>query len=514
MQKRPLLTLNKKKTAAPAAARRKPDARPAPGARAAQGPRQAPPAPAPAQETAAPLTPLQRLREGNVQAEYLALPALPQPLPAQESLAFHLFGAAVALARVQAGSALPEALQSAFSLTRAEAPARGAMQDLAHRALRRFGSAQCLLAQMTSKPPGPELLYALATLSLALLLEEPAPYSPFTLVDQAVSLAGAQAEIAHGKNMLNAILRRFLRERDSLLQAQQNDVLARENYPDWWVRDLQAAWGDQAKAIMQAGNCNPPLVLRVNARRMETAAAQDWLAQHGVGAQRCGPYALRLDKPMPAPLIPGFSDGLFSVQDTAAQLAAPLLAAEHGMRVLDACAAPGGKTCHVLELADVHMTALDIDAQRLTRVQENLQRLQLSGAQLRCGDASARTWWDGLPYQRIMADLPCSASGIVRRHPDIRWLRQAEDAQRLARLSARILDNLWHMLAPGGRLLLVTCSLWPQESELQAQAFGARHGDAQRLPAPGQLLPGVAHPAATISDPDGLFYALFEKTAA
>jgi 16S rRNA (cytosine967-C5)-methyltransferase len=173
--------------------------------------------------------------------------------------------------------------------------------------------------------------------------------------------------------------------------------------------------------------------------------------------------------------------------------------------VLDACAAPGGKSGHLLECADIDLLALDQDGQRLQRVTDNLQRLQLQ-ASLRQGDAASPAWWDGKPFDRILADVPCTASGIVRRHPDIRWLRRKGDAPQLAALSAQILDNLWRMLAPGGKLLFVTCSVWPQESEGQAAAFAVRH-QALRLPAPGQLLPV----ADEHSDHDGLFYALFQK---
>jgi 16S rRNA (cytosine967-C5)-methyltransferase len=203
--------------------------------------------------------------------------------------------------------------------------------------------------------------------------------------------------------------------------------------------------------------------------------------------------------------IPGFEQGLASVQDAAAQLAAPLLDAQDGMRALDACAAPGGKTGHLLECAALDLVALDQDGQRLQRVADNLQRLQLQ-ASLQQGDAARQDWWDGKPFDRILADVPCTASGIVRRHPDIRWLRRKGDATQLATLSARILDNLWQMLAPGGKMLFVTCSVWPQESEGQAAAFGVRH-QALRLPAPGQLLPV----SQAEQDHDGLFYALFQK---
>ncbi len=221
-----------------------------------------------------------------------------------------------------------------------------------------------------------------------------------------------------------------------------------------------------------------------------------------------GPLAVRLERPVPVAQIPGFSEGLVSVQDAAAQMAVPLLDVQDGMRVLDACAAPGGKTGHILESANVELLALDADKNRIPRIEENLRRLQLSSA-LMAGDASERSWWDGRPFDRILADVPCTASGIVRRHPDIRWLRRKADTIRLATLSAQILDNLWQMLRPGGKLLFVTCSIWPRESEAQAAAFTMRQ-NAIRLQAPGQLLPT----AGADKDHDGLFYALFEKRQA
>jgi 16S rRNA (cytosine967-C5)-methyltransferase len=211
---------------------------------------------------------------------------------------------------------------------------------------------------------------------------------------------------------------------------------------------------------------------------------------------------------MPVSQIPGFTDGLVSVQDAAAQLAAPLLDLRDGMRVLDACAAPGGKTGHMLETATLDLLALDHDPRRLERIEQNLRRLRLT-AKLQAGDAAATDWWDGKPFDRILADVPCTASGIVRRHPDIRWLRRKGDAAQLATLSGQILDNLWRMLGPDGKLLFVTCSLWPQESEAQAAAFATRN-QAVRLPAPGQLLPA----ANAENNHDGLFYALFQKSAA
>jgi 16S rRNA (cytosine967-C5)-methyltransferase len=264
-------------------------------------------------------------------------------------------------------------------------------------------------------------------------------------------------------------------------------------------------WPQQWQQVLAAGDRPPPLTLRVNRRKSSVEAYLSVLAGQGVGALQIGPAAIKLARAVPVAQIPGFADGVVSVQDAAAQLAAPLLGLQDGMHVLDACAAPGGKTGHILELADVDLLALDQDGERLARVGDNLRRLSLRAA-LRQGDAAARDWWDGRPFDRVLADVPCTASGIVRRHPDIRWLRRPEDAAQLAVLSARILDNLWALLKPGGQLLLVTCSLWPEESEWQAQALIDRQG-AIALPAPGQLLPTTTDE----NDHDGLFYALLQK---
>jgi 16S rRNA (cytosine967-C5)-methyltransferase len=424
------------------------------------------------------------------------------------SLALSLSGAAQAVARVESGTALPQALSAVFSRLDAQPQARGAIQDIAYRAMRDYGLAQVLLGLLASRKPSSPELHALLCGALALLVPEgeSAPYDPFTVVDQAVDAAAADRATAPAKGMVNAVLRRFLRERDTLLrQARQHD-LASWNYPGWWIAAMQASYPQQWRDILMAGNCLPPLTLRVNLRK---TTVEDYLATleaAGLDALQIGPVAVKLARPLPVAQIPGFVQGLVSVQDAAAQLAAPLLDLRDGMRVLDACAAPGGKTGHMLERAQLRLLALDSDPKRLPRIEENLRRLQLQ-AELKCGDAAGRDWWDGKPFDRILADVPCTASGIVRRHPDIRWLRRAGDTGKLAGVGARILDNLWQMLAPGGKLLFVTCSLWPQESEQQAAAFAARR-DALRLPAPGQLLPQ----AGASQDHDGLFYALFQKT--
>jgi 16S rRNA (cytosine967-C5)-methyltransferase len=425
-----------------------------------------------------------------------------------DSLALALLGAANAVAQVRSGTTLPQALTTAFGVTQATPSTRGAIQDIAYRTMRQLGRAETLLGLMTAKAPEPPMLSALLCCALA-LIDTPEgqspPYEAFTVVDQAVTVAASHPDMAHAKNMVNAVLRRFLREREDLLNTALAQPVAQWNYPQWWIDATKAAYPRQWQDILTAGNAQPPLTLRVNRRKSSVDDYLAVLADAGIGASRIGAAAVRLDKAIGVQAIPGFDDGVCSVQDAGAQLAAPLLDVQDGMRVLDACAAPGGKTGHLLELADIELTAIDPDPKRLSRVQENLDRLGLT-ATLKAFEAQTKVWWDGEPFDRILADVPCTASGIVRRHPDIRWLRRKGDALQLATLSSKILDNLWQMLRADGKLLFVTCSLWPQESEAQAAAFAARHG-ALRLEAPGQLLPvgGAAE------DHDGLFYALFQK---
>jgi 16S rRNA (cytosine967-C5)-methyltransferase len=529
-EKRPTLTLKPKaKAVSPGAARpgqnksgpARPQAKggPAKGA-PAKGPRGAAPqgrpsgpAPAPAPAPAPVRDDGPRLRQSYelkapVQLDY-------RPELKGDSLAFALLGAASSLARVRtgtgAGTALPQALSEVFQAYGATPQARGAMQDIAYRTMRQLGRSEALLGMMTSKAPEPPMLAGLLCAALA-LLDPPeggeAPYEAFTVVDQAVGAAASHPDFAHAKAMVNAVLRRFLRERDTLLQAALAQPPARWNYPQWWIDGVRTAYPQQWQDILQAGNRQPPLTLRVNLRKTSVEAYMQTLAAAGIDASRVGPTALRLAQAMNVAQIPGFEQGLVSVQDAGAQLAAPLLDLADGMRVLDACAAPGGKSGHILETADVELTALDVDTRRLARIDQNLQRLGLH-ATVKTGAAEHTGWWDGRQYDRILADVPCTASGIVRRHPDIRWLRRKSDTHQLATLSTKILDNLWQMLRPDGKLLFVTCSLWPQESEAQAAAFAARHG-AVRLDAPGQLLPM----SGAGQDHDGLFYALFQKAGA
>ncbi len=453
------------------------------------------------------------------------------PHLAPDSLGFALDCAALAIGAVRAGTALPAALARVQASTPAAALARGAIQDIAYRTLRRLGTGDWLIAQLVHKAPPAHVGDVLAC-ALALLVDpaQTAAYTPFTVVDQAVNAIGARRECAFAKGLVNAVLRNFLREREAWLDKAQTDPVAGWNYPVWWIDAVRRAWPDAWQRVLASGNQPGPLTLRVNARRSNVADYLHLLDANGIAATEIGTHAVRLAAPLPVDRIPGFANGVVSVQDAGAQMAAERLAVRDGMRVLDACAAPGGKTGHILELADVELVALESDAARATRIEENLSRLGLK-ATVTVGDAGEpATWYDGRPFDRILADVPCSASGIVRRHPDVRWLRRATDIAALAAEQRRILDALWPLLAPGGELLYVTCSIFPEESEEQARWFERSHEDAVRLDAPGQLLPTVAGAAAEISaslstgthaakpecpgadlDHDGFFYARFQK---
>ncbi|WP_323119499.1 16S rRNA (cytosine(967)-C(5))-methyltransferase RsmB [Burkholderia alba] len=441
-----------------------------------------------------------------------------------DSLGFALDGAAQAVDAVSRGTALPAALAAvqAGLHDEARAVARGAIQDIAYRTMRRQGSAEWLVAKLVSKPPH-DAVRALLVCALALLLDdgEHAAYAPFTVVDQAVTAVGARRELAFAKGLVNAVLRRFLREREALLAQMRSDRSAHWNYPAWWVDAVAQAWPDAWQDLLACGNVPGPLTLRVNARRTTVDAYLATLRAAQIDAVPVGRSAIRLASPLPVERIPGFAAGDVSVQDAGAQLAAEWLGARDGMRVLDACAAPGGKTGHLLELADIDVVALESDPVRATRIGENLTRLSLT-ADVQLGDAGdPARWHDGRPFDRILADVPCSASGIVRRHPDIRWLRRPSDLPALVAEQRRILAALWPLLKSGGELLYVTCSIFPEEGEMQARWFGDAYQDAVRLDAPGQLLPrAVAGGPQAVpdeggprqnTDHDGFFYARFQK---
>jgi 16S rRNA (cytosine967-C5)-methyltransferase len=420
--------------------------------------------------------------------------------------------AARAVGSVLEGRSLDAALAAVWQRhSRLDARSRPAIQDLAYGTLRFLARLEALLDLLLDRPLEDARLRALLLVTLYQL--EGTRAAPHAVVDHAVRTAAALG-LASAKGLVNAVLRNFLRRRAQLVTRAQREETARFCHAQWWIDKLRSQYPSRYAAVLEADNEHPPLTLRVNTRRTSRAAYLDQLARHGIAAEACGESGALLAKPLPAERIPGFAEGLVSVQDGAAQLAAPLLDARDGMRVLDACAAPGGKATHILELAAVDLTALDNDGGRLERVRSNLARLGLE-ARVACGDAGEpREWWDRKPYDRILADVPCSASGIVRRHPDIKWLRRATDVVQSARAQVRLLDALWQTLASGGKLLYATCSVFQEENSEQIAGFLERHRDATRLSLPavdnnselpaGQLLPDERH--------DGFFYALLQKS--
>jgi len=321
--------------------------------------------------------------------------------------------------------------------------------------------------------------------------------------------------------LVNAMLRRFLRQRAPLLARADRSPESRWLFPHWLLRRLQADWPEHWRSIIEASNGRPPMTLRINAARTTPAAYAKRLAARGLTA-RPAPFAalaLTLDRPLPVQGLPGFAEGLVSVQDAGAQLAAELLNARPGQRVLDACAAPGGKTAHILERAagGLDLTALDLDPERLDRVRANLRRLGLT-ARLVCGDATAPAGeWSRALYDRILLDAPCSATGVIRRHPDIKPLRREGDIAPLCATQARMLDALWPLLAPGGTLIYATCSLLPEENEAQVGAFLARRPDARAIPleVPWGLARGLGRQTLPgLAGMDGFYYARLSKAAA
>jgi len=316
--------------------------------------------------------------------------------------------------------------------------------------------------------------------------------------------------------LINALLRRYQREQAQLEEALVQSPGIVHSHPDWLVRRIEADWGAAAESVIAANQQAGPMTLRVNGRRMSGEAYRARLAAQGLDAHTVPgvPEALVLEQPQAVEAIPGFTRGSASVQDASAQLAAALLDAQPGQRVLDACAAPGGKTAHILERCpDAHVVALDADKQRLIRIDESLRRLRLS-AQVVAGDAAQpEQWWDGTAFERILIDAPCSATGVIRRHPDIKWLRREDDVERLAQGQLRMLKALWPLLAPGGVLVYATCSILDAEGAAVAEHFMACTADAQEFPIEAEWgVPArLGRRLAPGGDFDGFYYLRLRK---
>lgn len=414
------------------------------------------------------------------------------------ALAPALRDAARAVAHVAAGRSLAEELDGPVQTPRA------ALIDIAHGTLRRYGRVQAIVRALSRGGRTDALVEALLWCSLYAL--DSGRYADYTVVDQSVRACG-MLERWSAKGYVNAVLRAFLRQRQSLEARIGADPEARYQHPRWWIEALRRDHPERWEAVLEAGNSHPPMCLRVNRRHVDVAAYAQRLAECGIASRQVGERALLLAQPVPVERLPGFDTGDVSVQDAGAQRAGHCLDLEAGQRVLDACAAPGGKAAHILESADVALTALDADARRCERMVRNFARLGLR-AEVRIADCTRLgDWWDGVAFDRILADVPCTASGVVRRHPDLKWLRRASDAAAFAERQRAILEALWRVLGPGGKLLYVTCSVFAQENDAVIEAFTAQAPGALRIAlpdgAPAQWLPDAEH--------DGFYCALLRK---
>ena len=422
-----------------------------------------------------------------------------------QCLAAHVVG------RVLAGRSLDSELTAVWRQHATLSPQqRGAVQDVAYGALRHLGYVDAAIDRLLSRPLTDLPVRNLLQVTLYQLMHTKA--HSYAIVNHAVP-AAAKLGFPKAQGLVNAVLRNFLRRRDELDAAIMATDLGRYSYPQWWIDRVAAEYPEAWREILDAGNARPPLTLRVNRRKITRDNYLEMLKLQDIAAHVVGRQGIVIEKPRPVSLLPGFAEGQVSVQDAGAQMAAELLDVADGMRVLDACAAPGGKAAHLLELADIDLTAADIDAQRLQRVTENLTRLSLNAKLLQADAGNPAAWRNAGLFDRILADVPCTASGVVRRHPDIKWLRKPTDIAAMAQRQTQILDTLWQLLGSGGKLLYATCSVFSEENGQQVEQFIARHEDARQIAVSlsaeglrqshGQLFPDAAH--------DGFYYALLEK---
>lgn len=439
---------------------------------------------------------------------------VPKGVPLWQQLRY----SAEMLAAVAAGRSLTEAFR------KVPAELMPGVQALTYQALRSLGRARFLRDQLVTRQPPPPV-DALLCLSLALAGRDGmTPYPAHTLVDQTVETAKRWKAARGSASFVNACLRRYLREQVTLLAQSESAVVARWNHPQWWIDRLKHQYPDRWESILLSGQKPAALTLRPNLRRVTRTELLNRFRVEGVDARPVGQVGIQLSETARLGRLRGLENGEYSVQDSAAQLAAPLLMAPlEGCpqpHILDACAAPGGKTAHLAELrSDARIQALEIDADRAVRIRENLTRLGLQ-ATLSVADASLpETWWSGEPFDGILLDAPCTASGIVRRHPDIPWLRREADLNQLAAIQKKLLDVLWPLLRPGGVMVYCTCSVFHEEGQIQIAAFLRRNSQAALMESPGHLLPHASllpgeSPENSLGEHDGFYYAVLRKMAA
>lgn len=451
----------------------------------------------------------------------------PPPIAETRGMVAVQMATAEIVGRVLSGKNLDRELTEALSKkTELSSNERQAVHSISFDALRHYGllNAQLdvLLTQpLTDTPVRFLLLVALAQLQFSKV-------AAHMVVDNAVNACVAMG-FARAKGLANAILRNYLRAPEKFERSRFKDAVATFDHPRWWISRLEAEYPSFYQDIMNTARSRPPMHLRVNMRHTSAAAYIALLADQGISAHSLGAEAIALESPVPVSLLPKFSEGWVSVQDLGAQQAANLLAAKDGMRVLDACAAPGGKSAHILERNNVHLTALDSDKVRLKRVTDNLGRLKLSATVKHVDAAVLDAWWDKQSFDRILLDVPCSGSGVTRRHPDIKWIRRETDIKRFAIAQHRLLASMWNCLRVGGRLLYVTCSVFREENQGVIERFLVEQPTARQVSISAALANGVGHrligqsePTDAIADAvllpddqhDGFYFALLEKVAA
>lgn len=431
----------------------------------------------------------------------------------RDSLGFLIKLAAEAWRSFKEGNSIEKAISQNNYATGKE---RAAIQSIVFFSMRKKALIDWVVKKLVSRAPTEPTR---SVLEIAIGLLNNPKENAYTVVNQAVQLVKETPTTKNSANFINAILRRFLREKEQLLQEAGSDEVVKYNAPRWWINRYKAVFGKESEKIFFLQKRQPPMVLRVNRRKGSPAEIQEEFLRQRINAQCIGLDGLILEKPLPVDQVPGFLEGRISVQDAGSQLAARFLDVKDGMGVLDACAAPGGKTAHILELAEANVLALEVDPKRAIRIQENLDRLGLQ-ASIKVADAGKpEQWWDGQPFDRILLDAPCTASGIVRRHPDIPWLRRPEDIEALAKTQQYLLMKLWPLLARGGKMLYSVCSVFDEEGPRQIQRFMKTSVGAKLIPLGGsgetllRLRPsqeerdGASWPGTH----DGFFYALIEK---
>ncbi|MDP3010464.1 MAG: 16S rRNA (cytosine(967)-C(5))-methyltransferase RsmB [Methylococcales bacterium] len=427
--------------------------------------------------------------------------------------------------RLIAARVLARVLQDGQSLTTAlDSPAfiydspkdKAFVQAISFGVCRQYHRLDFILSQLLDKPLKDSEVKALVLVGLYQLSFM--RVKPHAAVSETVSALAKKKSWAKG--LLNALLRRYLREQDTLEAQANQDAVAAVSHPDWLMQRIEHDWADHAAHILHENNQQPPMVLRLNLARTERDSYLQRLADLGITGTAVAfcPSAIVLEKPVAVDLLPDFADGWVSVQDTAAQLAAGLLDVQAGQRVLDLCAAPGGKTAHIFEAQPQlkELVAVDVEASRMQRVTDNCQRLKLSPTLIVGDAADPASWWNGELFERILVDAPCSALGVIRRHPDIKLLRRPEDIAVLQCLQRDILNAAWSMLAAGGVLLYATCSVLKQENEQQIDDFLAAHPDAAELPIHADWGIATTHGRQVLTgmeSMDGFYYARLVKNA-